>query len=177
VWLLFISRSFRKYIGNIDINYKTDPGQGGCAANSDGVNCYNNTGKVYAGLIAHELGHVFASKIKALGLGDPNGDMGGASITYTDDNGITQWVTGKRYDEAEGAIKWERGWAGYKGDTALSVYHGSSWDNWNSPVEEFADMFVNWVMDGENGPNGFTNGPAGNARRDWMNTTISSYLP
>ncbi len=65
-----------------------------------------------------------------------------------------------------------------------SLKHDFSWKGYKDPydkLEEFADMYLNWVMDGPNSSKsgyGFSDDSAGNVRRNFMdNNMLNIWLP
>jgi RHS repeat-associated protein len=178
---------FQAVYGKYTFTYQSNSDVGSfCQRETPGNNiaCYNNTGKIYRGLIAHELGHAFSAAMINGGYGNPINDLSQSTLSYINDRGEEVWISGLHWvfnNECQRwEWKWERGYEGYICDHATCVYHGIRWqdDLLTSMHEEFADMFANWVMD--NVPNternGFTNDAAGNARRYWINTYIFHYL-
>ena len=135
-----------------------------CQGGRSGVTCGGaapNDPRLYA----HELGHTFNAVIVNNGISSsPYSYLLSAAITG--DNG--NWVTGSH----NGVF--ERTFRGYQSEKAPFVYHGKNWDDWNSPNEDFADMFMNWAF------NSFDYSSralgAGAARYAWMETNMSTWI-
>jgi RHS repeat-associated protein len=133
-----------------------------CEAGASGVTCSTGT-KVDARLIVHELGHTFAIRAGY----KPYTDLGNTEII--DDRGLH--VTGKN---RQGVFI--RTTLGYIKPNAPWMYHGPlDWpDDWNSPSEDFADMFMNWVFDTFD--YSLDAYGSGKARFDWMTRHIEEWI-
>lgn len=149
---------FRRVYGPLSFILDTD-GSGLWSCSSTGnIICVNAEGRITDRLIAHELGHEFRRRLLSRDV-DLYAVLG--STTISDVNG--DYVSGVR----NGA--WDRTFNGYMGTGAPYVYHGSDdFDDWNSPGEDFADMFMNWVYDS------FSVDLAGEARYDWMDDNMTT---
>jgi hypothetical protein len=116
-------------------------------------------------LYAHELGHTFNAVIVKNGnSSSPYSDLRNAAIT--DDAG--NWVTGSHN------VVFDRTFRGYRGEKAPFVYHGKEWDDWNSPNEDFADMFMYWAFNSFDFSSKARG--AGAARYTWMETNMSNWI-
>ena len=143
----------------------TDAGSSGsypvCVGSGAGVSCSGGGGGISSRLISHELGHTFNATLENRGIPtSPYGVLGRAQIL--DELGF--WVTGMLEGD------WTRGKAGYGSEGPPDLYHGPNWDDWNTPNEEFADMFMNYVFDS------FRRNAAGDARFSWMFANMPTWL-
>jgi RHS repeat-associated protein len=151
--------AFLKVFGALTFTMSKTNGNS-CEAGANGVTCYTGT-KVDARLIVHELGHTFAIRAGY----KPYTDLGDTEIV--DDEG--NHVTGKN---RQGVF--ERIFLGYNGEYPPNVYHGKNFPAWNSPSEDFADMFMNWgfdTFDYSDTANG-----AGTARFNWMDIHMMDWI-
>ncbi len=134
-----------------------------CARTGGGVTCYNARGKITPRLIVHEFGHVFNAHLVNSGLANPYEELSKATIMDAE---------GRKVQGINEKGVWERSFSGYVSDRASGVYHGKEYSDWNSPGEDFADMYMNWVFDT------FSTdlAGAGAARCTWMETHMAVWL-
>jgi RHS repeat-associated protein len=141
------------------------------------------------GTIAHELGHKFDTQLRINqtsllhknpylnqsqidSILDKTGPIKELSNTCIRDK-EKNWVTGLEYYE-DYPDRWVRGFEGYKlPRKAPNLYHGPGWGDSavNTPMEEFADMFYNWVYD-----NFDYSGDAGVSRQEWMEKNMPHWI-
>ena len=129
----------------------------GCETNDHKISCAA-TDPYWIQTIIHEFGHVFDNQFKAIS------GTGHFASDYPDNS----WnLTYEGYKEGDGNSRHP------------SVQHPSKDDYYDErgPIEDFADMYLNWVLDMDIAypDNGFTNEGMGNDRRDMMNN--ASYDP
>jgi hypothetical protein len=129
-----------------------------------GKNAYGVLGNPsQEGLMIHELGHQILNK---LGLHDESKLV---SLGYYE-NGVYIHVTGINQ-----MGQYERTNNGYAGSFQPYQQHDSSFDDWiSSPLEDHADMIMNWALVG------FDDNIAGDLRMDYMNSfmeaAVNSYF-
>jgi len=162
---------FNQVFGNRTINLNQDGKGAGCEV----LNCSQGTGGWLGtnanaqGLIIHEFGHIFDHTITGQ-WGYGRNVLG--STTIYDENG--------RYVEGipVGGGAWTRTNDGYMGDDYPYQQHPLKRDG-NSSGEDFADMFMNLVLDysGIYSDGGFASNPAGAARYDWMYSNMTTWVP
>jgi hypothetical protein len=116
--------------------------------------------------LAHELGHIFNANLGNAGQITPYSDLG--HTTILDD--IGGHVTGIKQNG------WQRTMRGYTAPGVPAVYHGQEdWpDSWNTPSENFADMFLNWACNSFNYSSDVLG--AGHNRYNWMATNMSTWI-
>lgn len=124
------------------------------------------------GLIIHEFGHIFDHNI--------TGEFGyGRNVL----GGTTIYDEFGRYVEGIpiGGGAWTRTNDGYKCDTYPCQQHPLGEDGGANTWEDFADMFMNLVMDYSKvygGPtHGFAPDAFGRARYDWMSSHMNMWVP
>jgi hypothetical protein len=150
----------------------------GCQVQSYGFSCGAGTvgwlsrDSDAEGLIIHEFGHIFDHKI--------TGDFGyGRNVLGS----TTIYDEAGRYIEGipVGGGAWTRWNDGYKCDTYPCQQHPLNELGGANTWEDFADMFMNLVMDYSKvyvGPtHGFAVNPAGKARYDWMSSYTAIWVP
>ena len=120
----------------------------GCKTVDHAITC-GTTYDYFLQTIIHEFGHVFDNQFNAFG------DKGHFASDYTQQG-------------------WDQTFGGYQCDTYPCVQHPTpdAEDGGRGRDEDFADMFLNWAVNGNSSAfaqNGFTADAMGNARRDYMN--------
>jgi len=132
-----------------------DPNRSNCETVGSVITCGVVSAMVQA--FIHEFGHVFDNRYNSL-TSDTN--------AYGEDIGASGWVPSD----------WEGNSAGYQCDTYPCLQHPASDPTLpgHDLSEEFADMYLNWVLDANPiyPQNGFTYDEMGNARRNWMDNSI-----
>ncbi len=144
--------------------FKTAEGFITVVADNSRTNCVTNTSVITCGgdsltvqAFIHEFGHVFDNRYNSMTT-----DVNAAGEAI----GASGWVPGE----------WNSSPDGYKCGSYPCLEHPAS--DHTLPIhdlsEEFADMFLNWVLDGNPAypQNGFTNDNMGKARKNWMDNTI-----
>ena len=111
------------------------------------------------GLLIHELGHRFLNDLN-LPYSEMNMDLG-----YYE-NGSYVHISGINPQTG----KFERTARGYPHAGQPYEQHGGLSPNYNTFKEDFADMFMNWVL------GTFQNDTAGNIRNDWIDGFIREHL-
>jgi hypothetical protein len=106
--------------------------------------------------VAHELGHVLDVRT---GLG------GSGSMWTTIKDAEGKYVTGINNEG-----NWIRTDYGYRSDWYPDQMHPANEIGGQSTIEEFADMFMNWVYDS------FAQDAAGQARFDFMTTNMADWI-
>lgn len=111
------------------------------------------------GLLIHELGHRF---------------LKGLNLPYTELGMELGYYENETYIHVAGinpvTHKYERTTLGYMGETQPHIQHGLLSPDFNTYSEDFADMFMNWALDG------FSDCEAGRLRMDWMDTFMRQHL-
>ncbi len=164
--------AFFETFGPIKIDY----GSGGAYCQAITVSWIQCSGGFWSGRynIVHELGHVF--NVRTHGAYEKR--IAGSTIITKD--GV--FVTGYNLD----LDRFERGFDGYKSLQNPACQHCFVYDKnseqlipWDdatfSASEEGADMFMNWVW-WEDRQIGFSDAPAGQARRAWMTVTMTDLV-
>jgi hypothetical protein len=149
----------------------------------ESINCYslvnNNLGAFsWMGIIIHEMGHVFDNRTGSAG-----------SIGLYKDKELTA-VIGGGIDPITG--NWQRSENGYQstpnganGEAKPYVQHYVKDNNGVSYNEDFADMFMNWVVQNERIYNnqdnkwyrlGFSSDIYGNARYNWIDSRMPNWM-
>jgi hypothetical protein len=143
---LSVFDAFRKTHGDIIINGGVKK-MNGCETDDHTITC-GTTYDYFAQTIIHELGHVFDKQFKAV-------------------------VGGEFWASSYPVQGWDATYDGYKGNTYPYVQHPASGSR--GRIEDFADMYMNWVLDMDPAfpKNGFTNEGMGIERRDMMNNTVN----
>ena len=142
-----------------DITLDLGFGGRGCQSSHLGTTTCNPA-DMDVGLLLHEFGHHFD-----WGLGGgPSADLAEGEITDTAGN----HVTGKDPDIED----FQRTFSGYRCSSVPCVYAGKKHPQWNTPYEDFADMYSNWTT------RGFADdiGGAGSARNIWMEVHMPGWL-
>ena len=122
---------------------KMEDAGSGCATGQRLIKCNPNYNISDPRLIVHELGHALQHSRYNDNSTGPYGDLKKPENAIIDDRGA--WVTGQHPEPPQSDGKFERTFLGYKSNQIPDVYHGVEYDDWNSPNEDFADMFMNWV--------------------------------
>lgn len=151
---------------------KMEDAGSGCATGQRLIKCNPNYNISDPRLIVHELGHALQHSRYTDNSTGPYGDLKKPENAIIDDRGV--WVTGQHPEPPQSDGKFERTFLGYKSNQIPDVYHGVEYDDWNSPNEDFADMFMNWVyisfdydLDAYN---------AGTKRYDWIDDRIAGWI-
>ncbi len=162
---------FQAVFGNRTINLNQD----GLGAGCEVLNCSQGTGGWLGtsadaqGLIIHEFGHIFDHTIT--GQWGYGRNVLGSTTIYTESGIYVEGIPA-------GGGAWTRTDDGYRCDTHPCQQHPLS-DNGNSPGEDFADMFMNLVLDysGIYSNGGFAPDRFGQARYDWMHSYMTIWVP
>jgi len=125
-------------------------------------------------LVAHELGHVFQFDIYTnLTYHIRGGSVESSPVNMLaakpirDSHGVSlNWSAGG-YDRFGGFPPKQ---AGYDAERLPGLFHPPPMEGWNTPDEDFADIFLNYA-DG-----GFSNTEAGEALEAWMSTNMSEWI-
>ncbi len=148
--------AFRKVHGGIFIQARAE---GGCLTETSGtISCGSNAS--YRTAFLHEFGHVFENYQINHGSGNKASDLD----IYNDSEG-------NPIDDGGGY--WSRTTHGFKCSGWDCLEHPPILDvdqtNGYAKAEQFADLYMNWILDGTGDSNhGFTNASYGNARRTYM---------
>jgi hypothetical protein len=160
------SQIFQQVFGNLTWTRDTS-GYGGCDASE--YTCGSETND-YAtdpddvGLLTHEFGHLFDHRITG-SFGYGRNVLGKSTIL--DANG--KYVEGIPI----GGGAWKRYEDGYAGTGRPHMQHPLDMGGGcpgSSACEDFADMFMNWAQ------NSFADNAAGQARYDWMDARMGSWV-
>jgi hypothetical protein len=142
-----IQTAFLSAHGNVEINLGSGLGPAGsdnCSTVGGSISCDS---AMDIGNAIHEFGHVFDNHYQSI--------FGHFAADYLP----------ATYSETE---------SGYMDDDYPSLQHPNRdfGDGTRGRYEDFADMYLNWVLDTNLAfpQNGFTTDTWGNTRRDWMNT-------
>jgi RHS repeat-associated protein len=142
--------AFRRVMGDISIIGGAQ--RDGCITNDHTITC-GTTYDYFVQSVIHEFGHVFDKQFKAVA------GTGHLASDYTQ-------------------IGWDLTFDGYMCNTYPCVQHpdNDAPDGGRGRDEDFADMFLNWVLDANPGypSNGFTTDAMGNDRRDYMNKSSNN---
>lgn len=163
---------FNQVFGNRTINLSQDGSGAGCEV----LNCSQGTGGWLGtdhdaqGLVIHEFGHIFDHRISGQ-WGYGRNVLGGTTI-HTE---IGRYVEGI----PDGGGAWERRNDGYRGDDYPYQQHPLSVDGGDTAGEDFADMFMNFVLDysGIYNDGGFAPDQFGRARYAWMSSYMPTWVP
>jgi len=128
------------------------------------LNCYGSISPLddpnSYGLFIHEFGHRF---LDSLGLSYNDLDM---ELGYYDSDNQYIHVAGINPE----TNRFERTNSGYPEGGQPYEQHGNLSPNYNTYQEDFADMFMNWVL-GQ-----FTDNQAGQLRNKWMTNFITDHI-
>jgi hypothetical protein len=152
--------AFREAHGNFSI--ELDDTRSNCETNSATLTISCGSSALYMTALLHEFGHIFDVHYNDL-TNDKN--------AFGEDIGASGQVP----------YQWNGNLDGYKCSYSPCMEHSlQHWTNLSHGLdEEFADMYLNWVVDDLNinpAQMGFTNKGLGPERRKWMNDWMPSFL-
>ena len=141
-----------------EINVSKDASRDNCETVQSTITC--GSVALYKNAFLHEFGHVLQNQILVLHPDRSAGDLD----SYPNS-------TGKLIDDCGGY--WCRTTLGFQCEDWRCLEHPQSLDSnqtdGNAKNEQWADLFMNWILDDTDDPfHGFTNDPNGNARRKFM---------
>jgi hypothetical protein len=126
-------------------------------------------GKTYPRLIIHELGHSFAARVRDINKEFDPVDMLLKYGIYDNQGTFITGQTNHKYNRDNGLDAPQNGyWSdNYKDEWQ---WHPRRMAGGNTPSEDFADMFLNWVC------RSFVPNDAGATRDNWMDIHIPFWL-
>jgi RHS repeat-associated protein len=148
-------------------------------AEATGFNCWGRTigheltiysdakvsSTAYNRFLTHEIGHIFDNRI---GPGYGSDELVKATFSYADGT----FASG--VNPATGI--WLRTNAGYSCNDYPCQQHPVNTDGGQDPLEDFADMFLNWVYNSFDYSTDANGNGAGQARYNWVTDHMSEWL-
>jgi RHS repeat-associated protein len=153
--------TFRQVFGEIRFVYDADLAiDGWCITEGYTITCNHS---VSARLTVHELGHVFDISAGWNGALD-SGNSAHMLETIYDSDGV--YVTGPACQ----GCPYVRTNEGYRSEGFPDQQHPANISGGQQPIEEFADMFTNWIYDS------FADNAAGEARYNFMTVNMQHFV-